>query len=126
MKTKFLLTILSLAVAATSLRAEIFACDLKALTPEERKTHQKLSMGLGSAITARQELPDGYAFQIDSAKLPFVDVAQWMVFEHRCCRFLLFRLELQGTDGNVSLSLRGAPGVKKFIETEFRFSEPRQ
>src|SRR6266850_230113 len=125
MKTRYLLTILSLAVAATALRAEVFACNLKALTPEERKTHQKLSMGLGSTITARQELPDGYTFQIDSAKLPFVDIAQWTVFEHRCCRFLLFRLELQGTDGNVSLSLRGAPGVKKFIETEFRFSEMR-
>jgi hypothetical protein len=121
MKTRFLLTIVSLAVTATSLRAEIFACDLKALAPEERKTHQKLSMGLGSAITARQELPDGYTFQIDSAKLAFVDVARWIAFEHRCCRFLLFRLEMRGTDGNVSLSLQGAPGVKKFIETEFRF-----
>ena len=56
------------------------------------------------------------------AKLPFVDIAQWITFEHRCCRFVLFRLDLQGTDGNVSLSLRGAPGVKKFIETEFRFA----
>lgn len=120
MRIRFLLTFASLAVMATSLRAEIFACDLKALAPEERKTHQKLSMGLGSAITARQELPDGYTFQIDSAKLAFADVAQWIAFEHRCCRFLQFRLELQGRDGRVSLSLQGAPGVKKFIETEFR------
>ena len=123
MKTRFLLTILSLTVVATSLRAEVFSCDLKALTPEERKTHQKLSIALGSAITARQDLSDGYMFQVDSAKLPFVDIAQWIVFEHRCCRFLLFRLDVQGEDGKVSLSLRGAPGVKKFIETEFRFRD---
>jgi hypothetical protein len=122
MKARFLLTILSLAVAATSLRAEIFACNLRALTLEERKAHQKLSVELGSAITARQELPDGYTFRIDSAKLPLVDIAQWITFEHRCCPFLLFRLDIRGKDGNVSLSLHGAAGVKKFIETEFRFS----
>src|SRR5712691_1613232 len=122
MRTTFLLTILSLAVAAASLRAEIFACNMKALTPEQRKAHQKLSNGLGSAITARQELPDGYTFRINPAKLPVADIAQWITFERRCCPFLLFRLDVQGTDENVSLSLQGAAGVKKFIETEFRFS----
>jgi hypothetical protein len=122
MKTTFLLTILSLAVAATSIAAEAFACNLKALTPEQRKAHQKLSKDLGSAVTAHKELPDGYTFQINSAKLAVVDLAQWITFERRCCPFLLFRLDVQGTDENVSLSLQGAAGVKKFIETEFRFS----
>ena len=98
------------------------ASDLKALTPEQRKLHQKLSHDLASAVTMRRELPDGYTFRIDSAKMPVVDIAQWITFERRCCPFLLFRLDIEGADGNVSLSLQGAAGVKKFIETEFRFS----
>src|SRR5947209_635852 len=113
---------LTLAVAAVSLHAETFACDLKALTPEQRKLHQKLSHDLGSAVTGRRELPDGYTFRIDSAKMPVVDIAQWITFEHRCCPFVVFRLEVQ-RDEIVSLSLQGVAGVKKFIETEFRLSE---
>ena len=116
----YLLIALTLAVAAV--HAETFACDLKALTPEQRKLHQKLSHDLGSAVTMRRELPDGYTFRIDSAKMPVVDIAQWITFEHRCCPFVVFRLEVQ-RDEIVSLSLQGVAGVKKFIETEFRLSE---
>jgi hypothetical protein len=83
MKAKYLPAILSLAVAAFSLRAETLACDLKALTPEQRKEHQKLSKDLASAVTGLRELPDGYTLQIDSAKLPLVGIAQWITVHLR-------------------------------------------
>ena len=112
-----------LAAAAVSLHAETFACDLKALTPEQRKEHQKLSRDLASAVSGLRELPDGYTLQINSAKLPLVAIAQWITLERRCCPFLRFRVDVETTDETVSLSLQGAPGVKKFLEMEFRLGK---
>ena len=123
MKAQYLPIILGLAGAAVSLYAETFACNMKALTPEQRKEHQKLSKELDSAVTGLHELPDGYALQINSAKLPLVGIAQWITLERRCCPFLRFRIDVETTDETVSLSLQGAPGVKKFIEMEFRFGK---
>lgn len=120
MRTRYLPAALSLAAATATLHAETFACDLKALSPEQRKLHQQLSKGLASAVTALEELPGGYTFRIDSAKLSVVDIARWITLERRCCPFLIFRLDVRKTDDVVSLSLHGAPGVKEFIKMEFR------
>jgi hypothetical protein len=123
MRTKYVLTILSLAVAAASLHAETFACDLKALTPEQRMLQKKLNKELKTSVTAVRELPDGYALEIDSSKLPIVDIAQWVTLEHRCCPFVLFRLDVQRRDNIVTLSLQGPVGVKPFLETEFHLGK---
>ena len=118
MRIHYVLTILSLAVAAATLLGETFACDMKALTAEQRRRHQKLSRDLGSAAVAHRELPDGYTFQISSAQMPVMDVTEWITLERKCCPFFHFRLEVKGTDDIVGLSLEGAEGVKKFIEME--------
>src|SRR2546426_108463 len=57
------LVILSLAAFLTSAgRSETsFACNLKALSGEQRKQHAQLSRSLFSAVTERRELTDGYA-----------------------------------------------------------------
>src|SRR5260370_759312 len=118
MRINYVLTILSLAVAASALLGETFACNMKALSPEQRQHHQKLSRDLGSAVMARRELPDGYTYQINSAQMPVVDIAEWIALERKCCPFFRFRLDVKGNDDIVGLSLQGAEGVKKFIEME--------
>ena len=123
MTAKYLGAILLLAGATVSVHAETFACDLKALTPEQRKEHQKLSKELASAVSGLRELPDGYTLQIDSTKLPLVGIAQWITLERRCCPFLRFRIDVETANDTMSLSLQGAPGVKKFIEMEFRLGK---
>src|SRR5271165_6969015 len=47
----------------------VFACNLKAFQPEERKLHDRLTAELRSAAVSRRELPDGYSFQMDPGKV---------------------------------------------------------
>src|ERR1700736_6598405 len=110
----FALTLL--ATLAASAAETVFACNLKALTPEQRTRHAKLSRDLLSGVTERRELPDGYAFRIHAA---LSDVGEWIAAERKCCPFFRFRLDVSGDEE--WLSIQGTEGVKQFIATEFRF-----
>ena len=91
------------------------ACNLKALTSEQRKQLDHLGGRAIAAIAESRELKDGYAFRIDPAKESVVDVAQWLDLWRRCCPFYEFRIDLHAADGGVWLSVTGRPGVKEFI-----------
>ena len=54
------------------------ACNMKALTSEQRKQLGQLGERVISAITSTRELNDGYAFRVDPAKASLMDVAQWL------------------------------------------------
>ena len=111
----FALTLLAaLAAPAADTR---FACNLKALTPEQRTRHAKLSRDLLAGVTERRELPDGYSFRIHAA---LSDVGEWIAAERKCCPFFRFRLEVAGEEE--WLSIQGEEGVKKFILAEFNIS----
>ena len=97
-----------------------FACNLKAFQPGERTRHDQLTRQVMSAVTSRHELADGYAFEIDPGAVSVAELAEWTVLERRCCPFFNFEIGLNGEEGTLSLSLRGRPGVKQFIESEFR------
>jgi hypothetical protein len=96
-----------------------FACDLKALSTEERTHHKELSRQLASARMERRQVSDGYSFRIDSAKIPITRVAEWVELERKCCPFFRFQIELDGESRALWLTLRGREGIKKFIEIEF-------
>jgi hypothetical protein len=44
--------------------------------------------------------------------------AEWVTFEHRCCRFFTFAMEQARDDGPLWLRITGSPGVKAFIRAE--------
>lgn len=119
MTTRVLLPLLLLAAAGLTAERPL-ACDLKALTPTERQRHAQLSKTLHAAIVERKALADGYTFRIDTGKLSLVQTAEWIAFEHKCCPFFCFRLDVEENSDEVWLSLTGGKGVKAFIETEFR------
>jgi len=107
-----------LLVSACALAAETLppiACNLKAMTSEQRKQLGKLGGHVISAITTSRELYDGYAFRIDPAKASLIDVAQWLDFWRRCCPFYEFQIDFHAADGNIWLSVTGRAGVKEFI-----------
>ena len=111
----FALTLLAaLAAPAADTR---FACNLKALTPEQRTRHAKLSRDLLAGVTERRDLPDGYAFRIHAA---LSDVGEWIAAERKCCPFFRFRLDV--SEEGEWLSIQGVDGVKQFIEAEFKSS----
>lgn len=110
--------VLSLTAALAASAADTrFACNLKALTPEQRTRHARLTRDLLAGVTERRELPDGYAFRIHAA---LSDVGEWIAAERKCCPFFRFRLEVSGEEE--WLSIQGAEGVKQFIAAEFNIS----
>jgi hypothetical protein len=118
MRTKFVRLIATAATAACLLAADSLppiACNLKALTPEQRKQLSHIGEHVISAIGASRDLADGYAFRIDPAKASLLEVAQWLDLWRRCCPFYEFRLDVHAADAVVWLSVKGRPGVKRYI-----------
>ena len=110
-----------LLTSASALAAQTLppmACNLKALTSEQRKQLDKLGAHVISAITTSRELSDGYAFRVDPAQASLVDVAQWLDVWRRCCPFYEFQIDYHAADGNIWLSVKGRPGVKEYISID--------
>jgi hypothetical protein len=116
MKTGLLTVILT--ASTWSLRAETvppIACNLKALTSEQRRQLGQLGEHVIAAITASRELSDGYAFRIDPQKASLLDVAQWLDVWRRCCPFYEFQIDFHAANAGMWLSVKGRPGVKEYI-----------
>jgi hypothetical protein len=94
------------------------ACNLKALTSQQRKQLEQTGEHVISAITASRDLNDGYAFHIDSAKASLIDVAQWLELWRRCCPFYEFQVDFHAADASLWLSVKGRPGVKEYIPVD--------
>jgi hypothetical protein len=123
LKTAFVVGTLTLAALAgqmTSAAETRFYCNLKALTASERSEHLQLSARLAESIVDTVELPDGYAFQLDRARMSLRDLATWSDFERRCCPFFDFALEMRRENGPLTLRLTGRDGVKVFIQSEMK------
>ncbi len=91
------------------------ACNLKALTSEQRKQLERLGEHVISAITASRELSDGYAFRVDPQRASLMDVAQWLDVWRRCCPFYEFQIDFHAANAGIWLSVKGRPGVKEYL-----------
>ena len=96
--------------------AAVFACNLGALTAQERAQHARHTRLLVAAVAERQELPEGLRFRLGGIDLPAV--AEWVRLERRCCPFFRFAIEVEADLGPTWLTLSGAPGVKEFVQAE--------
>lgn len=94
------------------------ACNLKALTSQQRKQLEQVSEHVISAITDSRELKDGYAFLVDPTKASLMDVGHWLDVWRRCCPFYEFQIDLHAADASVWLSVKGRPGVKEYIPVD--------
>ena len=119
MNTKTLLLAVTLAASTWTLQAAEavppIACNLKALTSEQRKELEQIGLHVISAIDASKELKDGYAFRVDPRKASLADVAQWLDLWRRCCPFYEFQIDLHAANARVWLTVTGRPGVKQYI-----------
>ena len=91
------------------------ACNLKALTADQRRDLGRIGGQVIASITSTEELSDGYAFRIDQRSSSLATVAQWLDLWRRCCPFYEFRIDLHGADGGLKLAVTGRPGVKEYI-----------
>ena len=94
-----------------------FACRTNALDRAQRQRQQALLDTVRRTIVAKDELPNGLALSFRGDAAAFVQLAEWISLERRCCPFLAFALEWKHDD-SVTVRLTGEPGVKDFIAAE--------
>lgn len=94
------------------------ACDLSALSPDQRARLREVRSQLRPMVREVRDLPDGYAFLLSAPEGSLVRVAEFIELERRCCPFFKFELEAQEEGGAACLRLTGRMGVKQFIATE--------
>lgn len=90
------------------------ACRLDAFDGPEKLRYQTLREELKAGVEEIRELADGYAARLRPDPALFRQVAEWITLERRCCPFLGLGLDWS-EGGTVWLSLKGGPGVKRFL-----------
>jgi hypothetical protein len=87
-----------------------------------RVTNRQLVEVLRHAIQKRRELPDGYAFQMDTKQIGTDHLAEWIELERKCRPFFRFEIRWTSQNGAVWIDLSGSKGVKEFILDELRMT----
>lgn len=96
---------------------EALTCNMVAITPAERATHQEIAHNLVFRLSqSTEELADGYAFQFTAGEYEML--TQYIANERLCCPFFRFELELSPHRGPIWLRLRGGETVKTFLAAE--------
>lgn len=91
---------------------EVVACDLTVFSPDEGPRHAELLARVRASTRAREELPDGWRFELDSSG--FAAAAEWIGYERRCCGFYDFRLDWS-SGGVPTLTVTGPPAGKAML-----------
>jgi len=94
------------------------ACNIRAISAAERPRYNDLIKRLRIAVHDRSELPDGYAYKLETKKITLPEVAEWITMERLCCPFLRFQLDVKG-NGDSQLTMRGPDGAKAILREEF-------
>ena len=94
------------------------ACDLSAIPAEERERHATSGEQLFATVQEVLELADGYALRLPTTSDILLKAARFIANERLCCPFFSFGLEVEASGGPLWLQLKGAAGVKQFIEAE--------
>jgi hypothetical protein len=97
-----------------------FYCNAKALNPQERTGHKELTDKIIATRNNIVEMPKGYEFQFNPAKISMTELAQWAAAESKCCPFFDFHIDLEREGKLLCLRLTGRDGIKPFIRGEFQ------
>lgn len=95
------------------------ACDLGALTLEQRRREGALLAEFKDHTPPARETSDGYAFTLGADAELLTRVAELLALERLCCPFLTFDLSLPAGRGPVTLHIHGGPGAKAFVRDTF-------
>jgi hypothetical protein len=105
--------------AAQKDASTVFACNLKAISAAERPRYNELVKRVREAMRDRTEMPNGYAFKLDSKTITLPEAAEWIGMERLCCPFLTLQLSAAGNQAHWVLTLTGPEGVKPLFDAEF-------
>ena len=91
------------------------ACDLGALSGEERARRATVAPRVSARFREVQETADGGAGCLDPDPAMVQDAFDWLLLERRCCPFLRLELCFEPSGGPVWFRFGGGPGVKEFL-----------
>ena len=96
------------------------ACNLDALSPQQRRREQELLASFRSARLSVREIGNGYRFDLSGEPALLARVGEFVALERLCCPFLDFVLEARSGLGPVSLTVSGDdPAARTFIRNAF-------
>lgn len=93
----------------------VLACDLGALSGEERTRRSTVAARVTARFQEVQETSDGYSAQLHADADVVQDALDWILLERRCCPFLRLELCFEPSPGSVWLRFGGGVGVKEFL-----------
>jgi hypothetical protein len=96
-----------------------FACDMTALSSDQRARHHELAALLQSSLAAIREVPDGYEFEFSWKTEAYAALAEITPLEHACCPFFDISIRSESESNKLSWRLTGREGIKPFIRAEF-------
>jgi hypothetical protein len=94
------------------------ACQMHALSVEERQRRAELFSNLSASASEVQELRDGYAIRFAPDAAIWMRLAEFVTLERRCCPFFAFDLTAEDENGAMWLRIKGREGVKQFLAAE--------
>jgi hypothetical protein len=94
---------------------QILACDLDALSREERARRSAVASRVSGRFREVRETSDGYAARLDPDPELVHDALDWLLLERRCCPFLHLELRFEPSVGPAWLQFGGGAGVKEFL-----------
>ena len=104
-----------------------FFCDLGALTNHQRLRHAELAKKLRPLVVKFEELSNGYAAKVRSARTVESDIEEFMTLERLCCPFFTLTLEFENRneieERTYVLKITGRGEIKPFIREEFGIPE---
>ena len=104
--------------AAREKREIPLACNLAALTAEQRERQRALIGLLRADAKEVRELEDGYAFGHTPDRSVLLAMAEFVANERLCCPFFEFGLTVERDGGPVWLRITGEGEAKRVLEEE--------
>lgn len=98
------------------------ACNLDAITPEQRGRYDLIRAWMKENVRSVVEYPEGYICHYDDAPSTVMRLAEFITLERLCCPFLRFALEWSPGSDQVVLSMGGSTEVKDYLAGVFTLS----
>ena len=96
-----------------------FACDMSALSSEQRSRYRELAKTLQALLPCTHELSDGYEFEFSLRAEAQDALTEITPLERVCCPFFDVSIRLEREGGKLWWRLTGRDGVKQLIQSEF-------
>jgi hypothetical protein len=95
------------------------ACDLGALSPEERAREAELLTEMKAVLGEPEETEKGFLFAVPQDPALVGRLGELLALERLCCPFLGFDLAVPAGRGRVTLHIHGDPAARSFIRSVF-------